>query len=97
MQIQVQSIHFKADQTLVEFIQEKLSKLTLFHPGILTADVFLRLEKDQEKENKRVEVKLGLPGPDIHSGKRAGTFEEATTEVAEALRKQLLKVRGKAA
>ena len=97
MQIQVQSIHFKADQSLVDFIQEKLQKLTLFHPGILTADVYLRLDKDQERENKRVEVKLGLPGPDLHSGRRAGSFEEAATEVAEALRRQLEKVRGKAA
>jgi len=97
MQIQVQSIHFKADQSLVKFIQEKLQKLTLFHPGILTADVYLRLDKDQERENKRVEVKLGLSGPDLHSGRRAGSFEEAATEVMEALRRQLEKVRGKAA
>ncbi len=97
MQIQVQSIHFKADQSLLDFIQDKLEKLTLFHPGILTADVFLRLDKDQERENKRVEIKLGLPGPDIHSGKRAGSFEEAAAEVTEALRRQLAKVRGKAA
>ena len=97
MQVQVQSIHFKADSALVTFIQEKLQKLTLFHPGIQKADVHLRVDKDQERENKRVEISLGLPGPDLHSGRRAGSFEEATTDAVEALRRQLEKVRGKAA
>ena len=97
MQVQVQSIHFKADAALVRFIEDKLNKLTLFHPGILSADVHLRLDRDQERENKRVEVKLCLPGPDLHSGRRATSFEEAVTEVAEALRRQLEKARGRAA
>lgn len=82
---------------MVEFIQEKLQKLTLFHPDIHSADVHLRIDRDHERENKRVEVTLGLPGPDLHSGRRASTFEEATTDVVEALRRQLEKVRGKAA
>jgi len=96
MQVQVQSIHFKADQALIRFIEEKLRKLTVFHPGIQTADVHLRLDRDDERENKRVEVKLGLPGPALHSGRRARSFEEATSEAVEALRRQLEKVRGKA-
>jgi putative sigma-54 modulation protein len=97
MQIQVQSIHFKADQALIRFIEEKLRKLTLFHPGIQTADVYLRVDRDDERENKRVEVKLSLPGPDLHSGRRARSFEEATAEVVEALRRQLEKAQNKAA
>lgn len=96
MQVQVQSIHFKADEALVRFIEDKLQKLTLFHPGIQSADVHLRLDRDDERENKRVEVKLGLPGPALHSGRRSKSFEGAMTEVVEALRRQLEKARGKA-
>ena len=97
MQVQVQSIHFKADQALIRFIEEKLQKLTLFHPGIQTADVYLRVDRDDERENKRVEVKLGLPGSDLHSGRRARSFEEATADAVKALRRQLEKARNKAA
>ena len=97
MQIQVQSIHFKADSALIRFIEDKLNKLTLFHPGILSADVFLRLDKDQDRENKCVEIKLGIPGPDLYSSRKATSFEEATVEVVEALRKQVEKARSKAA
>lgn len=97
MQIQVQSIHFKADSALVHFIEDKLNKLTLFHPGIISADVFLRLDKDQDRENKLVEVKLNVPGSDLYSSRKASSFEEATAEAAEALRRQLEKARNKAA
>jgi putative sigma-54 modulation protein len=97
MQIQVQSIHFKADGALIRFIEDKLNKLTLFHPGILSADVYLRVDKDQDRENKHVEVKLGIAGPDLHSSRKATSFEEAVAEVAEALRRQLQKARNKAA
>ena len=97
MQIQVQSIHFKADVALIRFVEEKLKKLTLFHPGILSADVYLRLDRDQDRENKCVEVKLGVPGPDLYSSRKATSFEEATAEVSEALRRQLEKARNRAA
>ena len=97
MQIQFQSIHFKADSALIRFIEEKLEKLNLFHPGILSADVYLRLDKDQDRENKCVEVKLGIPGPDLYSSRKATSFEEASVEVVEALRRQLEKARSKAA
>jgi putative sigma-54 modulation protein len=97
MQIQVQSIHFKADGSLIQYIQDKLNKLTLFHPGIIAADVFLRLEKDQERENKCVEVKLNVPGSDVFSSRKATSFEEAASDAAEALRKQLEKARNRAA
>ena len=97
MQIQVQSIHFKADSALLRFIEEKLQKLTLFHSGILSADVFLRLDRDQDRENKCVEVKLNLAGPDLYSSRKATSFEEAAVEVSEALRRQLEKARNRAA
>lgn len=97
MQTQVQSIHFKADSKLVSFIKEKLNKLTLFHPGIISADVAMRVEKDQERENKCVDIKLSVPGPDLFSSRRATSFEEAVVEATEALRRQLEKARNRAA
>ena len=57
----------------------------------------LTMSRFHELNNKRVEVKLGLPGPDLHSGRRARSFEEATADVVEALRRQLEKARNKAA
>lgn len=94
MKLNVQSIHFDADQKLIDFIQEKLQKLTQFTDGIHSADVFLRLDHDgQARENKVVEVRLAIPGNDLFAKRQGKTFEEATTEAAEALRSQVVRGR----
>ena len=56
------AIHFKADQKLLSFIQERLNKLEQFNDQIVSAEVYLRLDKDREKENKIAEIKLHVPG-----------------------------------
>jgi putative sigma-54 modulation protein len=95
MEIQMHSIHFKADQKLLDFIQEKLDKLEQFSQRIINAEVFLRLDKDKEKENKITEIKLNVPGKELFAKRQTKSFEESTDEAIEALRKQLLKEKEK--
>lgn len=90
MNVNVHSIHFNADDKLVIFIKEKLGKLTQFHDGILSAEVFLRVEHDGEKrENKVVDIRLAVPGREHFAKRQAKTFEEASTAAVEALRSQV--------
>ncbi|MCB0763624.1 MAG: HPF/RaiA family ribosome-associated protein [Flavobacteriales bacterium] len=90
MNVNVHSIHFDADVKLVDFIKEKIAKLTQFHDGILSGEVFLRLEHDGEnRENKVVEIKLAIPGNDLFAKRQGKTFEEATVSTVEALRNQV--------
>ena len=65
MDIQLQSIHFDADQKLVRFIKERLSKLNLFYDQIIGSEVFLRLDKSDKNLNKIVEIKLNIPGKEL--------------------------------
>lgn len=89
MNVNVRSIHFDADSKLVDFIKEKLAKLTLFHDQIIGGDVFLRLEHDGEnRENKQVEIRLNVPGNDFFAKRKGKTFEEAVISTVEALRSQ---------
>lgn len=97
MEIQVHSIHFTADQKLINFISEKVSKLELFFDNIIACEVYLRLDKHQEKENKITEVKLLIPGKTLIAKKQCKTFEEAADQAAEALRKQVKKHKEKVA
>ncbi|MEO8589291.1 MAG: HPF/RaiA family ribosome-associated protein [Flavobacteriales bacterium] len=90
MNINLHSIHFDADIKLVEFIKEKINKLNQFHDNILTAEVFLRLERDGENhENKLVEVRLTIPGHDLFAKRQGKTFEEAAVNATDALRSQV--------
>lgn len=91
MQIQVHSIHFDADAKLINFIEEKLEKLTQFHDHIIGGEVFLRIENSDTKENKVAEIKLLVPGRDMFARRQCKSFEEATDVAVEALRRQITK------
>jgi len=91
MEIQMHSIHFKADQKLLDFIQEKLDKLEHFSQRIINAEVFLRLDKDKEKENKVTEIKLNVPGKELFAKRQTKSFEESTDEAIERKRKNRVK------
>lgn len=97
MQLQVHSIHFDADSKLLNFIEEKLNKLEVFHDQIISAEVFLRLDKSESNENKLTEIKVSVPGKDLFAKKQCKTFEESTDEVVEALRRQIRKHKAKTA
>jgi putative sigma-54 modulation protein len=89
MQVKVQSIHFDADIKLIGFIEDKLRKLTLMHDRIIKSEVFLRIDKSDNMENKIAEIKLAIPGKELFAKKQCRTFEEATDSAVEALRRQI--------
>lgn len=89
MQIKVQSIHFDADTKLINFIEERLQKLTTFHDRIIKGEVFLRLDKSDINENKIAEVKLSIPGKELFAKRQCKTFEEATDTAVDALKRQI--------
>lgn len=91
MNVQIQSVKFDADQKLVTFINAKLDKLDRFDDAITSAEVILKIDKDQENGNKVVTIKLNAPGDDMVAERRSHTFEEATDHVYEALKSQIAK------
>ena len=95
MKVNVRSIHFNADAKLMDFIQEKMDKLDHFHDGILGGEVYLRLDKSDNKENKVAEIKLKMPGKDIFAKRQCRSFEEATDDSVDALIKQIKKHKDK--
>ena len=94
MQVKINSIHFSADSKLETLIESKVQKLNKFH-DILKAEVFLRVENVQDRENKIAEIRLDVPGADIFAKKQSDSFEKSTDETVEALRKQLIKLKEK--
>ena len=95
MKINISSIHFKADQKLEGFIQEKLNKLSTIYEGVLGSEVTLKIDKDEKMENKIAEIKLFIKGNDLFAKKQSKSFEESTDNAIEALRKQLTKRKDK--
>ena len=91
MKINISSIHFKADQKLEDFVQERLEKLSGIYEGLIGSEVVLKVDKNDKTHNKVTEIKLLMKGSDLFAKKQCKTFEEATDSAVEALRKQLTK------
>lgn len=91
MDININSIHFSADKKLKQLISTKVNKLTTFHDGLIGADVNLKVDKSDTRENKIAELKVFVKGGDLFAKKQSKTFEEAVDECLDAMRKQLLK------
>ena len=87
----MQTPNFAAKNELLVFVEKKLTKLEQFYDRIVFADVYLKVQKTSEKENKIVEVLLSVPGDDLIAKKEAKTFEEATDDVVKTLERQLKK------
>ncbi|MEQ8304110.1 MAG: ribosome-associated translation inhibitor RaiA [Cyclobacteriaceae bacterium] len=94
MKLQVHSIHFDADQKLIDFIQKKVDKLETFYDHMVDGEVFLRIN-NEGIENKTVEIKLRVPGNQLFAKEQSASFEAATDLATEALRKQLKKFKSK--
>ncbi|MEO8147695.1 MAG: ribosome-associated translation inhibitor RaiA [Bacteroidia bacterium] len=91
MKLKVQSIHFDADQKLIDFINEKVDKLLHIYEDVLDGEVFLKLDKSDSLKNKITEIKLHTRGKVLFAKEQCSTFEEATDSAIDALRKQLSK------
>ena len=91
MDIKIHSIRFDADTKLLTYIKGKLGKLNMFYDDIIGADVYLRLDRSQDTENKVTEIKLVIPGAELFAKRKSRSFEESTNLAVEALRRQIRK------
>lgn len=95
MRLQMHSIHFDADQKLIDFIQKKADKLDTYFDRIIDGEVFMRLDKHEKNENKIVEIKMNVPGKTLFAKQQSDSFEGAADEAVEALRRQIKKFKEK--
>ncbi|MCH2033418.1 MAG: HPF/RaiA family ribosome-associated protein [Tenacibaculum sp.] len=95
MKVFTQSVNFKADIDLVKFIEKKVGNLDKFHDKIVDAEVFMKVQKTSDKENKVTEVKINIPGNELIVKKTTKTFEEGVSLGVESLKRQLRKSKEK--
>lgn len=91
MNVSINSVHFKADNKLEQFIEKKVGKLSGFFEGVIGSEITLKVSKSETKDNKIAEIRIQIPGYDLYAKKQSNTFEEATDTAINALKKQLEK------
>ena len=91
MKVNVHAVNFTVDKKLVDFVQERMDKLEKYYDRVVSSDIFMKVEKTSEKENKNVEIKINVPGDDFLVEKQCKSFEEAVEQAAESLERLLVK------
>jgi putative sigma-54 modulation protein len=64
MKVNVHAVNFAVDAKLVGYVQERMDKLE-YYDKVVSSDVYLKVEKTSDKENKVVEIKINVPGDDF--------------------------------
>ena len=95
MKVNINSVHFKTDTKLENFIERKIGKLSGMFEGVIGSEVTLKVEQSEKKDNKIAEIRLQIKGYDLYAKKQSKTFEEATDTAIDALKKQLEKYKGR--
>jgi putative sigma-54 modulation protein len=95
MKLEIQSIHFDADQKLLDYIQKKCDKLDQFFDNITSGQVYLRVEKKGEHSLKSVEIKILVPGEALLVKEESFSFEECIDNATDSLKRQLTRYKEK--
>ena len=97
MEIVFQNTNFKADKKLLDLIEQKLTKLEHFYDKIIDANVYLKVQKTEDKDNKILEIKLNVSGTSLFVEEHDKTFEIALDKAEDALKTQLIKYKQRVA
>ncbi|CAN5893537.1 hypothetical protein BH11BAC4_BH11BAC4_05170 [soil metagenome] len=93
MDIIIQSLGFKAGETLEAFISEKLNNLK--HDQIIRANVTLYKGPESVIESDYCEIRLEVPGNDPFVKKHSLYFETAVSECVDVLEEMLSRSKSK--
>jgi len=95
MNVNIQSIRFKADQKLLDYMEKKYSKLGKYFDNIVDLNIRLSLEKTGQVQDKIVELALKVPGETLLSKTSEKTFEKAFDETFEHMKRLVHKYKEK--
>ncbi len=78
MNVNIQTVHFTADEKLIEHVNKKIQKLDTFHDRIIKVDVFLKLDNVVHNiKDKITEIKIAVPHYSFFVKSCTKSFEES--------------------
>jgi putative sigma-54 modulation protein len=96
MNIDIRSIHFTADQKLLDFTEMKVGKLERFFDRIVSIEVTMRLDNmGQKVRDKLVELKIKVPGDLLVAEATSKTFEAAVENAVRTMKRRVVRYKEK--
>jgi len=98
MNLKIQSVHFDADNKLVEYINHKLQKLITFNGRIIKVNVFLKLDNVAHAiKDKIAEISVHVPRHNFFVKAKSKSFEESFDDAFDSLVTQIKRKKEKQA
>lgn len=94
MKANIQFVNAERNGTAEGILNKKLDTLKRKFDWVISAEVFFKSEKESNGKGFICEVRLSLPGPQIHANCNEASFEAAAAGVADDLEVQLKKRKG---
>jgi putative sigma-54 modulation protein len=98
MNVNIQTVHFNADEKLVDYVNKKLEKLNTFHDRITKIDVYLKLDNVVHTiKDKIAEIRVHIPRHDFFVKSSSKSFEESFDCALESMVNQIKRQKQKQA
>ena len=90
MNLHIQTVHFDADQKLLEHIKARVDKLQQFHDRIIKVDVFLKLDNVIHTiKDKVAEIRVHVPKADFFVKSTSKSFEASFDDAFDSMVAQI--------
>lgn len=98
MNVNIQTVHFDADDKLVDYVSKKVQKLSTFHDKIVKVDVYLKLDNVVHTiKDKIAEIRVHIPGHDLFVKSSSKSFEESFENALDSITNQIKRKKEKLA
>ncbi|NEN24986.1 RNA polymerase subunit sigma-54 [Cryomorpha ignava] len=87
----IQPVNFNASQDLLIHVGEIFDKLDKFNDKIVSADIYLKSLRETPTKEKKIEVRLFIPGKDIFIEQQADSFISAAQQAFDRLKVIIIK------
>ena len=92
MNVNIQTVHFNADSKLIDYVNRKLEKLSLFSDRIIQVKVFLKLDNVVHAiKDKVAEIRVHVPRHNFFVKSTSKSFEESFDTAFDSLVVQIKK------
>ena len=92
MNVNIQTVHFDADSRLIEYVNQKLKKLSNFTDRIIRVNVFLKLDNVMHAvKDKIAEIRIHVPRHNFFVKSTSKSFEESFDDTFDSIVIQIKK------
>ena len=98
MNLNIQTVHFTADEKLIQYVSRKIQKLDTFHDRIIKVDVFLKLDNVVHNiKDKITEIRIVVPRQSFFVKSCTKSFEESFDTALDSIINQMKRKKEKQA